>query len=106
MDDFEARLKRERLRLGLNQTELAALGGVQKHAQFQYEKGMRRPNSDYLSAIAAAGVDICYVLTGEEGARLESPDEQRIVSGFRALDARKREAILTLIDAIAESPPQ
>ncbi|AOJ37110.1 transcriptional regulator [Burkholderia sp. AU33423] len=106
MNDFEVRLKRERLRLGLNQTELAVLGGVQKHAQFQYEKGMRRPNSDYLSAIALAGVDVWYVLTGEESARLENPDEQRIVSGFRALDARKREVILALIEAIAEQSSQ
>ncbi|SOT40225.1 hypothetical protein [Burkholderia cenocepacia] len=47
-------------------------------------------------------MDICYVLTGVEGARLENPDEQRIISAFRALDARKREVILALIDAIAE----
>ena len=67
---------------------------------------MRRPNSDYLSAIALAGVDVWYVLTGEEGARLENPDEQRIVSGFRALDARKREVILALIEAITERSSQ
>ena len=106
MDDFESRLKRERMRLGLNQAEFAGIGGVQKHAQFQYEKGMRKPNSDYLGAIAAAGVDICYLLTGEKGVRLENGDEQRVVAGFRALDARKREAFLTLIEAFAESLPQ
>ncbi|PXX39410.1 MULTISPECIES: helix-turn-helix domain-containing protein [Burkholderia] len=106
MDEFGERLKRERSRLGLNQTEFAALGTVKQRAQYQYEKGVRRPNSDYLSAIAAAGVDVCYVLTGEEGARLENPDEQRVVSGFRALDPRKREVILALIEAIAESPRQ
>ncbi|CAM2189083.1 Helix-turn-helix domain-containing protein [Burkholderia cepacia] len=102
MNGFEARLKRERSRLGLNQTELATLGGVQQHAQYQYEKGLRRPNADYLSAIATAGVDILYVLTGVEGARLEDPNEQRIISGFRALDARKREALLAFIEAFAE----
>lgn len=104
MDDFEGRLKSERSRLGLNQAEFATIGGVQKHAQFQYEKGMRRPNSDYLSAIAAAGVDVCYLLTGEKGARLENGDEQRVVAGFRALDARKREALLAFIEVFAESP--
>ncbi|WP_199543117.1 helix-turn-helix domain-containing protein [Paraburkholderia kururiensis] len=101
MERFEARLKRERLRLGLNQTELATLGGVQQHAQYQYEKGLRRPNSDYLGAIAAAGVDVSYVLSGEKGIRLENPDERRIVARLRTLDARKREAILALIEAIA-----
>ncbi|MGU4703740.1 XRE family transcriptional regulator, partial [Burkholderia cepacia] len=79
---------------------------VKQRAQYQYEKGLRRPNSDYLRAIALAGVDVWYVLTGEEGARLENPDERRIVSGFRALDARKREVILALIEAITERSSQ
>jgi transcriptional regulator with XRE-family HTH domain len=103
MDVFGERLKSERLRLGLKQAEFAALGGVQKHAQFQYEKGMRRPNSDYLSAITTAGVDAHYLLTGEKASRLENKDEQRVVAGLRELDARKREALLTLIEAFARS---
>jgi transcriptional regulator with XRE-family HTH domain len=103
MDDFEGRLKSERSRIGLNQAEFAATGGVQKHAQFQYEKGMRRPNSDYLSAIAAAGVDICYLLTGAKAGRLENSEEQRIITIFRSLDARKREALLAFIEAFIES---
>ena len=64
MDVFGERLKCERVRLGLNQTEFAALGAVKQRAQYQYEKGLRRPNSDYLRAIALAGVDVWYVLTG------------------------------------------
>lgn len=106
MDVFGERLKSERSRLGLNQAEFAALGGVKQHAQFQYEKGMRRPNSDYLSAIAMADVDVCYLLTGERTSRLGNGDEQRVVAGFRALDARKREALLALMEAFAEPPQQ
>lgn len=106
MDVFGERLKSERSRLGLNQAEFAALGGVKQHAQFQYEKGMRRPNSDYLGAIAAADVDVCYLLTGERASRLGNGDEQRVVAGFRALDARKREALLALLEAFAELPQQ
>jgi transcriptional regulator with XRE-family HTH domain len=106
MDVFGERLKSERSRLCLNQAEFAALGGVKQHAQFQYEKGMRRPNSDYLSAIAAAGVDVYYLLAGEKASRLENGDEQRVVAGFRALGARKREALLALIEAFAELPQE
>ena len=40
MDDFSARLRQERRRMKLNQADFATLGGVQKQAQFQYEKGM------------------------------------------------------------------
>jgi transcriptional regulator with XRE-family HTH domain len=106
MDVFGERLKSERSRLGLNQAEFAALGGVKQHAQFQYEKGMRRPNSDYLGGIATADVDVCYLLTGERASRLGNGDEQRVVAGFRALDARKREALLALLEAFAELPQQ
>ncbi len=65
------RLKEERNRLGLNQSEFAAIGGVQKGAQINYEQGKRNPDSDYLSAIAAAktkdgkSADVQYILTGE-----------------------------------------
>lgn len=106
MDEFGERLRRERSRLGLSQTEFAALGAVKQRAQYQYEKGLRRPNSDYLSAIAAAGVDVSYVLTGEEGALLENPAERRLVARFRLLDARKREAALAFIEAFAEPSGQ
>ncbi|WP_179949742.1 helix-turn-helix domain-containing protein [Burkholderia sp. MSMB1459WGS] len=103
MNDFESRLRSERLRLGLSQVEFATAGGVQKHAQFQYEKGMRRPNSDYLSAIAAAGVDLHYLLTGEVAARVTGEDERRVLSGYRALDVRQRAAVVALIEALIDS---
>jgi transcriptional regulator with XRE-family HTH domain len=106
MDEFGERLKLERSRLGLNQSEFAALGAVKQRAQYQYEKGIRRPNSDYLSAIAAADVDVCYLLTGERASRLGNGDEQRAVAGFRALDARKRGALLALIEAFVELPQE
>lgn len=106
MDVFGERLRHERSRLGLNQTEFAALGAVKQRAQYQYEKGLRRPNSDYLIAIAAAGVDIHYLLTGQVGTSLENDEEQRVVAGFRSLNVRKREALLALVEAFAESSPQ
>ena len=106
MDEFGERLKLERSRLGLNQSEFAALGAVKQRAQYQYEKGMRRPNSDYLSAITAAGVDAYYLLTGEKASRLENEDEQRIVTGLRELDAGKRAALLALIEAFTGLPQE
>lgn len=59
------RLKEERVRLGFNQAEFAAFGGVAKTSQFNYEKGDRSPDADYLAAVSAKGVDILYVVTGE-----------------------------------------
>lgn len=59
------RLREERQRLGLNQADFAAIGGVRKLAQFNYEADKRQPDKAYLVALAARGVDVHYVLTGE-----------------------------------------
>ncbi|WP_034392806.1 XRE family transcriptional regulator [Comamonas thiooxydans] len=64
MSDFSTRLKSERKRLGMNQAELGAAAGVTKGAQLNYESGERSPNVEYLQAVAAAGVDVVYALTG------------------------------------------
>ncbi|HGM7876730.1 TPA: helix-turn-helix domain-containing protein [Pseudomonas aeruginosa] len=67
MDVIGPRLKSERTRLGFNQTDFGAIGGVQKQAQIKYEKGMRIPGADYLAAIAKAGADVQYIITGTVG---------------------------------------
>ncbi len=59
------RLRLERLRLELNQTEFAAYGGVRKQAQILYEQGRRKPDTSYLLGIALAGADVTYILTGQ-----------------------------------------
>lgn len=59
------RLRQERERLGLSQTEFGQLGGVKKLAQINYEKGQRQPDAAYLAGIAAAGADVLYILTGQ-----------------------------------------
>lgn len=61
---FGSRLREERRRLRLNQTQLAEVAGVSLTSQSHYESGTHRPDSTYLSHAARAGVDILYVLTG------------------------------------------
>jgi transcriptional regulator with XRE-family HTH domain len=60
-----ARLKSERLRLGLTQAMLGAAGGVEVNAQGRYEAGARIPRADYLASIAKVGIDVLYVVTGQ-----------------------------------------
>lgn len=59
------RLKEERVRLGYNQGDFAAIAGVAKTSQFNYEKGERSPDAAYLAAIAEKGADVLYIVTGE-----------------------------------------
>ena len=63
-----ARLKEERKRLRLSQTDFAALGGAARPTQYNYEAGIRSPDASYLSAIASAGADVLYILTGQRQA--------------------------------------
>jgi transcriptional regulator with XRE-family HTH domain len=62
--EFGARLRGERERMGLTQDEFARLGGVQKLAQLNYEKGERSPSAEYLNNLEPYGVDIDYLMTG------------------------------------------
>ncbi|MBF0583082.1 MAG: XRE family transcriptional regulator [Magnetococcales bacterium] len=65
MDDFFGeRIQEERKRLKLSQTEFASAGGVVLNTQFTYEKNKRIPDAKYLAAIAKAGADVTYILTG------------------------------------------
>jgi transcriptional regulator with XRE-family HTH domain len=64
METISERLRAERLRLGLTQEQLAKAGGVARSAQANYEKGERSPDAQYLAAVASAGVDVAFVVTG------------------------------------------
>lgn len=54
----------ERLRLGLNQSALAEIGGVSKPTQVAYEADSTKPDASYLARISEAGVDVHWLLTG------------------------------------------
>ena len=71
------RLKEERMRLGLNQTEFGKAGGVTKEAQSNYERGKRKPDSDYWSNIDKIGADIQYILTGRKTTQTNAIKEEQ-----------------------------
>lgn len=101
------RLREERERLGLSQPVFGEIGGVQKLAQSNYEQGKRAPDADYLAAVAASGVDVRYVVTGERDYTPPpalSAEEQTMLEYFRqATPAVRRAALGALIGAPAES---
>lgn len=106
MLNFCERLKEERVRLGYNQGDFAALAGVAKTSQFNYEKGDRSPDAAYLAAIAAAGVDVLYVVTG---ARTLQPveglsvAEGEVLDNYRSLPEADQASVRRLTTALAES---
>jgi len=104
MNEIGERLRAERQRLGLNQEEFGTLGGVARNAQSHYEKGIRNPDSAYLSAVAKEGVDVQYVLTGK---RANSPDslaprEAALVEHYRKCSPERRQSLEEMAAALAE----
>lgn len=93
------RLREERERLGLNQVEFGSIGGVKKLAQINYEKGERHPDSAYLAAIAAAGADVLYILTGQPAGGVKpaptlTAEEETMLGYFRDASKEVRRAAL------------
>lgn len=107
MSTFFERLREERKRLGLNQTQMAGLAAVQKQAQVHYEAGDRSPNAAYLTAIAAAGADILYILTGQRDGPAPvalTEDERALLADYREASGPLRRAARAALQS-GSSPP-
>ncbi len=82
------RLKEERKRLGYNQTDFAALYGVSKKSQIEYEKDAFSPTAKQLAALVPYGVDILYVVTGRKDEFTK--DELELVGLFRSVTLEEK----------------
>ncbi|WP_102663618.1 helix-turn-helix domain-containing protein [Herbaspirillum sp. BH-1] len=98
MNTIGERLKAERTRLGFNQTEFAAVGGVQRRAQVFYEQDERRPDAGYLLAVSRLGVDIQFVVTGIPSVQALTDDEALLIDGFRKLDLKNKARVLGVVE--------
>jgi transcriptional regulator with XRE-family HTH domain len=100
------RLKEERVRLGYNQGDFAAIAGVAKTSQFNYEKGERSPDAAYLAAVAEKGVDVLYVVTGRRTPEASSSfngDEIDLVEHYRQLPDGDRHYTHKMVNVLAEA---
>lgn len=105
------RLKSERENLGFSQQALADLLGISLRSQQNYEKGDRNPDSAYLAAIAAAGADVLYILTGQRAGGASAPPPPRAVSegdrilldNFHAAPAQVQAGVKTALGAFASA---
>lgn len=112
------RLREERVRLSLSQELMGESAGVRKQAQLKYENGQRHPDAAYLERLAAIGVDVLYVLTGRRapaanGLGVSEPGtvghltlpELGLIKGWRQLDAKGRQAVLAMMEALTQGAP-
>tara|TARA_R110000796_G_scaffold26354_18_gene73316 strand:- start:720 stop:1160 length:441 start_codon:yes stop_codon:yes gene_type:complete len=96
------RLRSERERLGFGQQNLADLCGVTMRSQRNYEKGQRQPDALYLAAVAAAGIDVLYVLTGLRGeSESENPMALAKSASVPLIDGERLARVVELLEAFA-----
>jgi transcriptional regulator with XRE-family HTH domain len=105
MLDFGKRLREERERLRLNQTDFGRIGGVTKTSQFNYEQGERSPNVEYWKAIAEIGADVAYILTGTRAQPPETAKAQAEPQEEPASEdplARRKVKVKRMMDQIVD----
>ena len=103
--EISDRLKEERERLGLTQTDMGKLGGAGKTTVIAWERGTAYPNAAYLAAIAAAGADVLYIVTGVRGqqpAAALPPEEAALLDNFRHCPPEARAAIKATSTLLAQ----
>ncbi|WP_225816227.1 helix-turn-helix domain-containing protein [Photorhabdus antumapuensis] len=59
------RLKKERERLGFNQSDFAEIVGASRKSQIRWEKDESAPGADAISLWAKIGLDVLYLITGQ-----------------------------------------
>ena len=94
--------------MGLTQEAFAAIGGVKKLAQINYEQGKTLPDAGYMVALAAIGVDLSYVMLGVPASNALTDDENELLAGYRRLDLRGKARVLGVVEGIGEpvaTPP-
>ncbi len=78
--------------------EAAGVPGATRQSQARYEKGTQVPSAAYLAALAASGIDVLYILTGQRGAAVPlPPDVALLVERYRASPRELRDAALRVL---------
>lgn len=95
---FAERLKEERTRLEMSQTDFAKSCGIKRNAQIKYEKSERNPDSDYLEKAHKIGVDVSYLITGTRTQPVVLPSDEALwLDSYRALDIEEKKMALGFV---------
>lgn len=104
-----SRLKLARIAKKLTQKQLGALAGVTGSAIGNYENGFSNPNEDVLIRLMAVlGVDANYLYADDmaaiSNARFLSPEEENLITLYRALNGAGQTALLSTAQTFAGNP--
>lgn len=112
-DGVGDRLREERERLGMNQTDFGTQLGVSRGTQKNYELGANSLDLKYVASLVKHNVDAGYVLTGNRslstGQEL-SAAETELVEQFRCLPPDDQKTVRRIVKSMAaealEDPKQ
>ncbi len=96
------RLKNERLRLNLGQSDIADATDVSLKTVQRWEKEVAIP-SDKLALLANCGIDVQYVVTGQRSSNVLPTDEVLILEKYRQASPEIKNKMLMLLLGL-ESP--
>jgi len=105
---FFERLFHFRESLGISQDEMAKKIEMSKRSYCAYELGETAPSAKLLTALAAMGADVGYLLTGISTVPMKAEDslskrEQAVLDHYRNTDEVGRSAIEQTASALAQS---
>lgn len=97
------RLKNERLRLNLGQSDIANATDVSLKTVQRWEKEIAIP-SDKLALLAKFGADVQYIITGQRSSTVLPSDEAFMLEKIRQASSETRNKILMLLLSGGEVP--
>lgn len=89
-------MREERKRLGLTQAAAAERSGVQRETWSRYESGALSPGTDAWQALATAGADVQYILTGRKSVPALCVEQERAGYVVEVLSPAEAQALATL----------
>lgn len=101
------RLKNERVRLNLTQPAFAEIAGAAKRTVIDWEKGVSSPTASQLALLAAADLDVLYVVTGQRSNAAtsqhltETGNPVTNTTAVPLIDAKRLARIVELLEAFA-----
>lgn len=103
---FANRLKEQRKKLGLTQTQIAEICGVSGRMWGDYERGISQPKTEVLFQFRKIGIDVNYVMHGTSNETFRQPEitlsaeEQELLTQFRQLNQDGKTAIFSMLSAL------
>ncbi len=79
------------------------MGGVQRLAYANYERGSRSPSTTCLALLAENGFEASYIITGEPSTNRLTPDEALLLQAYRGLDQTGKTAALGSVVGIGQA---